>query len=71
MSNELTKDANYLVGFEDLCKAYQKAQNVVRNEEGGKVPRFFIRCLVELEDFINQVWEDRDGRYSLFTRGLA
>jgi hypothetical protein len=22
-----------------------------------------VRCLIEMEDFINDVWEDRDGRW--------
>ena len=51
-----------ILGFEDLCKAYQKALPVVAKEESGKTPRFFIRCLAELEDFINAMWDDKDGR---------
>jgi hypothetical protein len=22
-----------------------------------------VRCLIEMEDFINDVWEDREGRW--------
>ena len=54
--------ASLLTSFEDLCKAYTKALPVVQKEEGGKTPRFFIRSLCELNEFINQMWEDRESR---------
>ena len=38
--------------FEDLGKAYDKAKKVVEKEGN---PRWYIRCLVELEDFVNEV----------------
>ncbi|XP_068144585.1 eukaryotic translation initiation factor 3 subunit C [Drosophila tropicalis] len=57
--------SNTLTSFEDLTKAYQKALPVISKEENGITPRFYIRCLAELEDFINEVWEDRDGRKNL------
>lgn len=57
---------NFLsLGFEDLMRAYQKALPVITKEELGQTPRFYIRCLVEMEDFINEVWEDRDGRKNM------
>jgi translation initiation factor 3 subunit C len=46
-------------------KAYQKALPVISKEENGQTPRFYIRCLVEMEDFINEVWEDRQGRKNM------
>lgn len=46
-------------------RAYQKALPVIAKEEGGQTPRFYIRCLVEMEDFINEVWEDREGRKNM------
>lgn len=46
-------------------RAYTKAIPVINKEEYGQTPRFYIRCLAEMEDFINEVWEDRDGRYVL------
>lgn len=52
-------------GFEDLMRAYQKALPVVMKEESGQTPRFYVRCLVEMEDFINEVWEDREGRKNM------
>jgi len=54
-----------ILGFEDLMRAYQKALPVIAKEELGQTPRFYIRCLVEMEDFINEVWEDRDGRKNM------
>lgn len=44
-----------LAGFDDLTRAYVKARSVIEKEEGGKPPTFYIRCLVELEDFIAEV----------------
>lgn len=38
--------------FEQLGKAYEKARKVVEKEG---VPRFYIRCLVELDDFVSEV----------------
>ena len=42
----------FLSDFEDLCKAFEKAKKVVEKEG---MPRFYIRCLVELEDFVAEV----------------
>ncbi|KAH8300238.1 hypothetical protein KR044_012023 [Drosophila immigrans] len=56
---------NTLSSFEDLTRAYTKALPVISKEENGITPRFYIRCLAELEDFINEVWEDREGRKNL------
>lgn len=49
-------------GFVELTKAFEKAKPVIDREENGVIPRFFIRILVELEDAINEMWEDREGR---------
>lgn len=57
--------ASILQAFEDLTRAYQKALPVIMKEENGVTPRFYVRSLAELEDFINEVWEDRDGRKNL------
>lgn len=43
----------YSAGFETLQKAFVKAKAVVEKE--GTTPTFYIRALVEMEDFINQV----------------
>lgn len=57
--------SSILQTFEDLTKAYQKAMPVIMKEENGVTPRFYVRALAELEDFINEVWEDREGRKNL------
>eukprot|EP00745_Piridium_sociabile_P042388 TRINITY_DN85371_c0_g1_i1.p1 TRINITY_DN85371_c0_g1~~TRINITY_DN85371_c0_g1_i1.p1 ORF type:complete len:942 (-),score=320.40 TRINITY_DN85371_c0_g1_i1:456-3281(-) len=51
--------ASVLTDFEGLCKSYDKAKKVV-DKEG--IPRFYLRCLVELLDFVNECWEDREWR---------
>uniref|UniRef100_UPI00398EDF53 eukaryotic translation initiation factor 3 subunit C-like protein n=1 Tax=Pristiophorus japonicus TaxID=55135 RepID=UPI00398EDF53 len=51
--------AKCLEEFEVLGKAYFKSKSIV-DKEG--IPKFYIRILVDLEDMVNEVWEDRDGR---------
>lgn len=48
-----------LSGFDKLEAAYKKARLVIEKEENGKIPRFYIRCLVELEDFVNENWDHK------------
>jgi len=63
--------ASTLTDFEGLCKSYDKAKKVV-DREG--IPRFYLRCLVELLDFVNECWEDREWRDSISksnARGLT
>ncbi|XP_067015404.1 eukaryotic translation initiation factor 3 subunit C [Anabrus simplex] len=57
--------SSMLTSFEDLMRAYTKALTVINKEENGVTPRFYVRCLVEMEDFINEVWEDREGRKNM------
>lgn len=57
--------SSILTSFEDLTRAYVKALPVIMKEENGVTPRFIIRALAELEDFINEVWEDKEGRLVL------
>lgn len=57
--------ASLLSSFEDLTRAYAKALPVIAKEEKGVTPRFIIRAIVELEDFISEVWDDKDGRKNL------
>lgn len=54
------KDMSSLItNFEELVRAYQKALPVVTKEENGVTPRFFVRALAELDDFITESWENR------------
>ena len=48
--------------YENLTKEFEKAKAVV-SKEG--IPNFFIKCLGDLEDYIQQQWEDTDGRKKL------
>ncbi|XP_053683335.1 eukaryotic translation initiation factor 3 subunit C [Sabethes cyaneus] len=57
--------SSLLSSFEDLTRAYAKALPVITKVENGITPRFIIRALAELEDFINEVWDDREGRKNL------
>lgn len=54
-----------LPDFEELTRKYAKVKTVLDKESDGKTPRFLIRCLVELEDFVEQCWEDRERRKSM------
>ncbi|CAF4011012.1 unnamed protein product [Rotaria sordida] len=44
--------------FENLIKAYDKARRVIEKEQ--IVPRFYIKILVQLEDFVNECWNNKD-----------
>lgn len=74
MSNIIKNIRNYkkikdmssmLTSFEELTRAHTKALPVITKVENGVTPRFIIRALAELEDFINMVWEDKEGRKNL------
>nr|CAD7456839.1 unnamed protein product [Timema tahoe] len=56
---------HHFIGFEDLMRAYTKALPVISKEENGQTPRFYVRCLVEMDDFITEVWEFREGRKNM------
>ncbi|XP_060951127.1 eukaryotic translation initiation factor 3 subunit C [Limanda limanda] len=51
--------AKCLEEFEQLCRAFLKSKNIV-DKEG--VPPFYIRLLADLEDYVNQLWEDKEGK---------
>uniref|UniRef100_A0A3B4X864 Eukaryotic translation initiation factor 3 subunit C n=1 Tax=Seriola lalandi dorsalis TaxID=1841481 RepID=A0A3B4X864_SERLL len=51
--------AKCLEEFEQLCRAFLKSKNIV-DKEG--VPAFYIRLLADLEDYLNQLWEDKEGK---------
>lgn len=54
-----------LSSFEDFTRAYIKAQPVILKEEKGVIPKFVIRALAELEDFVNVTWDDKDGKKNM------
>lgn len=49
------------LAFESLCKIFEKTKTIIARE-GLTIPRFYIRYLSEVEDFVNEQWEDREGR---------
>ncbi|XP_032358325.1 eukaryotic translation initiation factor 3 subunit C [Etheostoma spectabile] len=51
--------AKCLEEFEQLCRAFLKSKTIV-DKEG--VPAFYIRLLADLEDYLNQLWEDKEGK---------
>uniref|UniRef100_A0AAR2LCE4 Eukaryotic translation initiation factor 3 subunit C n=1 Tax=Pygocentrus nattereri TaxID=42514 RepID=A0AAR2LCE4_PYGNA len=51
--------AKCLEEFEQLCRAFLKSKAIV-DKEG--VPPFYIRLLADLEDYLNQLWEDKEGK---------
>ena len=48
-----------LEDFEELDRAYQKSKKVI---EAEGFPRFVVRCLADLEDFVAELWEDKEAR---------
>ncbi|XP_050091177.1 eukaryotic translation initiation factor 3 subunit C [Anopheles aquasalis] len=57
--------SSVLVSFEEFMRAYTKALPVVMKEEHGVTPRVVVRALAELEDFINDTWDDKECRKNL------
>lgn len=45
--------------FENLVKVYIKHKSVIQKEG---TPRFYIKCLVDTEDYVNNLWQDKDAR---------
>lgn len=54
-----------LPDFEELTRKYEKVKTILNKESEGKTPRFLVKCLVELEDFVEQCWEDRERRKNM------
>ncbi|XP_057294670.1 eukaryotic translation initiation factor 3 subunit C-like [Hydractinia symbiolongicarpus] len=48
--------------YENLTKEYDKSKNVVEREG---IPNFYVKCLADLEDYLQQQWEDTKGRKKL------
>jgi len=61
-----TKDFNQMLSsYEELQKNFEKAKPIIAKEENGVTPRFYLRTLVEMEDLVNETWEDTTGRKNL------
>jgi len=59
------------LGFEDLTKAYLKALPVIKKEENGVTPAFYIKNLVQLENFVNSQWENKKSMSKNNSKSLA
>ncbi|CAP24647.1 Protein CBR-EIF-3.C [Caenorhabditis briggsae] len=59
------KDLNKLLtGFDTLAKAYDKSKTIFQRQNVTN-PRFYIRFLVEIEDYVNKLWEDKEAKAAL------
>jgi translation initiation factor 3 subunit C len=61
--------------YEDLQRAFDKANKLTdKGDPKDWPPQFFLRCLVEVDDFVNECWADQEGRKALSknnARGLT
>lgn len=52
--------------FEVLQRAFDKANKLAdKGDPKDWPPQFFVRCLVEIDDFVNECWADQEGRKAL------
>lgn len=54
--------------FQNLVKVYEKS--VQMNDFDG-VPPFYVRCIAELEDFVNDSWEKKKEMNKSAVKSLA
>jgi len=67
LSARKSKDVTKLLDeFENICKFHTKVRAVVLKEG---TPRFFFRCMVETEDFVNELWQNKDAKRKLSKLG--
>lgn len=57
--------AKLLDGFEELCRLYQKAKNFLDKDSDLSTPRIYLRYLSELDQFINDLWNDKEVKKNL------
>lgn len=50
--------------FEELVKSYDRSKTVFARQNIEN-PRFYIRCISELEDFVARIWKDKEIRNNL------
>ncbi|KAF8562414.1 hypothetical protein P879_11591 [Paragonimus westermani] len=48
--------SNVLIDFESLVRVHEKS---LKLNEIDSIPAFYIRCIAELEDFVNDSWEKK------------
>lgn len=57
--NDISK---IMTEYENLTRDYEKSKNVIQKEG---VPNFYVKCLADLEDYIQKQWEDTEARKKL------
>ncbi|GMT27988.1 hypothetical protein PFISCL1PPCAC_19285 [Pristionchus fissidentatus] len=50
--------------FEDLTKLYANSKTIFARQK-ITCPRFYVRYLVDLEEYVNELWEDKDARKTM------
>ncbi|CAH8850741.1 unnamed protein product [Trichobilharzia szidati] len=60
--------SNIIIDFQNLVKVYEKS--VQMNDFEG-VPPFYVRCIAELEDFVNDSWEKKKDMNKGAVKSLA
>nr|CDJ90991.1 Eukaryotic translation initiation factor 3 subunit 8 and Proteasome component region PCI domain containing protein [Haemonchus contortus] len=50
--------------FDDLCKAYDKSKTVFARQNIS-TPRFYIRYMVDLEDYVANFWDNKEAKTAL------
>ncbi|KAM3727597.1 Eukaryotic translation initiation factor 3 subunit [Dirofilaria immitis] len=63
-SRNIRDMSKLLSTFEELCKVFEKTK-VVLTRQSMSTPRFYVRILVELEDFVNEQWDDKEARKTM------
>ncbi|CAG0914274.1 unnamed protein product [Notodromas monacha] len=58
-------------GFEELTKAYTKALPIMIKEESTSKPKFYLRCLIDIEDCVNATWKDKKSLSKTNTKALV
>ncbi|CAD6190946.1 unnamed protein product [Caenorhabditis auriculariae] len=59
------KDLNKMLSvFDDLLKSYEKSRTIFQRQNIS-MPRFFISAVVELEDYLTNLWEDKEAKAAL------
>ncbi|CAH8535821.1 unnamed protein product [Heterobilharzia americana] len=60
--------SNIIIDFQNLVKVYEKSTQL--NDFDG-VPPFYVRCIAELEDFVNDSWEKKKDMNKGAVKSLA
>lgn len=53
-----------LTAFDDLCKVYEKSKTVFARQNIS-TPRFYVRYMADLEDFVISFWENKEAKSAL------